>query len=528
MNWQNQRTDLTPVAAVAYRHCCQPQLHTEFVGEGVLALTGYRAEDFVGKMRHSLLDIVHPDDWDRVQQALLRPPSTYSSDVYGLEYRIVTEEGQIRRIHDRGRRMVQNDGGAWLTGVWFDLSAADVGINTAGGAALIATQMFPPPGLDGPEAAKLPASPMPELLGQLQILQQQLHQSNNKLAITHLNMAVQQRRYQELFNFAPDGYLVTDPSGVIYEANRTMAQLLQVEQQQLLGLSLPTLVHPAQRQQFDQQWQQLLSEHESRRLCTHPVGTHTVGNSVSHTLEVTLLSPVGLEFPAELSLGVVEDGQSDIIGVRLLVRNIALRKQLDIEHLQVNAQLQQQVKAQAVALKQAERKLEKFAMVDHLTNVANRRRFDEYLQQEWRRSQRQGGSLTLIMCDVDYFKRYNDLYGHLAGDKCLQQVAKILRQAVRRAGDLVARYGGEEFAVILPSTPIDGAIHLVEKIRTNIAALTVANGDDPLSLSFGLASITPGHPYSMHKLIAAADQALYFAKHNGRNRYAVRELETIG
>jgi diguanylate cyclase (GGDEF)-like protein/PAS domain S-box-containing protein len=493
MNWLNQRADLTPVAAVAYRHRCQPQLHTEFVGEGVLALTGYRAEDVVGGLGNSLLDIVHPDDWNRVQQVLLCP-SGYSSDVYWLEYRIVTKEGQIRHIHDRGRRIVQNGGGTWLTGVWFDLSAAEVGINTA-------------PSIEG-------------LLEQLHTLQQQLQQSNNKLAITHLNLAVQQRRYQDLFNFAPDGYLVTDPSGVIYEANQTIAQLLQVDQQQLVGQSLPTLVEPTQRQEFEQQWQQLLSAHESDHLRTHPVGSQ-----VNTTLEVTLLSPIGLEFPAELSLGVVEDGHSDIVGVRLLVRNIAVRKQLDIVNLQVNAQLQQQVKAQAAALKQAERKLEKFALVDHLTSVANRRRFDEYLQQEWRRAQRQGGALTLIMCDVDYFKRYNDLYGHLAGDKCLQQVAKILRQAVRRAGDLVARYGGEEFAVILPSTPTDGAIHLVEKIRTNIAALAVANGDDPLSLSFGVASLTPGHPFSMHRLIAAADQALYFAKHNGRNRYAVRQLE---
>jgi diguanylate cyclase (GGDEF)-like protein len=247
----------------------------------------------------------------------------------------------------------------------------------------------------------------------------------------------------------------------------------------------------------------------------------------SKTFELSLLPTTKTEFPAELTLGLVQNGQQEIVGFRWLVRNITPRKQVEAQILQLNVQLQQRVKEQTASLKRANRELTKLAFVDPLTKVSNRRRFDDHLLQEWRRLQRQDTSLTLILCDVDFFKRYNDLYGHPAGDDCLRQVAQVLKLAVGRPGDLVARYGGEEFAIILPATETEGAVQLIEKIRSSIAALQMPNGKENLTVSFGVATVIPSRHHTQSKLIAAADQALYFAKRNGRNRYAVRYLEDI-
>lgn len=185
----------------------------------------------------------------------------------------------------------------------------------------------------------------------------------------------------------------------------------------------------------------------------------------------------------------------------------------------------------AIALQQAElyqqlvavnQQLLQLASLDGLTQVANRRRFDEYLNSEWRRLLREKEPLSLIMCDVDFFKAYNDTYGHIAGDVCLQKVADALAQAIRRPADLVARYGGEEFAVILPNTDANGAVCVAQEIRSKIAALQIDHPKSGVSkyitLSFGVASTVPEHQSSPGKLIAAADEALYQAKAQGRDR----------
>jgi diguanylate cyclase (GGDEF)-like protein len=190
----------------------------------------------------------------------------------------------------------------------------------------------------------------------------------------------------------------------------------------------------------------------------------------------------------------------------------------------------------------ANRELQRLACVDGLTGVANRRRFDEILEREWLRLARERQPLSLILCDVDFFKAYNDTYGHIAGDKCLQQVAGAISQAVRRPADLVARYGGEEFAVVLPQTDSAGAVHVAEQIRINVAALGIAQGQlqggqprggaatggaatvgrpyggDLVTLSLGVATVIPLPNSTPAVLIASADKALYHAKACGRNR----------
>lgn len=185
----------------------------------------------------------------------------------------------------------------------------------------------------------------------------------------------------------------------------------------------------------------------------------------------------------------------------------------------------------AIAIQQAElyhqlqianQELKNLANIDSLTQIANRRRFDEHLQQEWLRLRREKAPLSLIFCDVDYFKFYNDTYGHPAGDKCLQQIAKTLQQITKRPGDLVARYGGEEFAIILPNTPLSGAIHIAEEIQAKIKELAIVHDTSKVSnivtFSLGIASIIPSLSSSPTTLLTMADRSLYQAKQQGRDR----------
>ncbi|MBN3963331.1 EAL domain-containing protein [Nostoc sp. NMS8] len=172
-------------------------------------------------------------------------------------------------------------------------------------------------------------------------------------------------------------------------------------------------------------------------------------------------------------------------------------------------------------LQQANQELQRLACSDGLTQVGNRRCFDDTFNAEWQRLAREQGSLSLILCDVDYFKLYNDTHGHLAGDDALRQVAKAISQTVKHPADLVARYGGEEFAVILPNTDIERAIAIARDIQTNISALQMPHPHSDVSefitLSLGVATITPHSQLSPETLIAAADQGLYQAKAQGRN-----------
>lgn len=158
---------------------------------------------------------------------------------------------------------------------------------------------------------------------------------------------------------------------------------------------------------------------------------------------------------------------------------------------------------------------------DALTGLANRGAFDLALQREWRRAHRHGQSLSLIMLDVDYFKLYNDTYGHPQGDVCLQQIASTLISGSRRSGDLVARYGGEEFVLVLPATSADGALVVARRIQAavhNLAiphATSLANGN--VTVSIGTSTILPQAAASPMELLHSADAALYRAKNQGRN-----------
>lgn len=174
---------------------------------------------------------------------------------------------------------------------------------------------------------------------------------------------------------------------------------------------------------------------------------------------------------------------------------------------------------------EANEKLERESATDGLTGITNRRRFDEILGVEWLRAARSGVCLSLLMVDIDHFKRFNDHYGHVAGDECLRKVAQLLHSSARRAGDFVARYGGEEFVVLLPGAKAIDAEELVQRYQQGIAAMALPHASSPtadhVTFSIGIAHIVPSASRDPASLVNAADTAMYRAKTAGRARFAV-------
>lgn len=171
-------------------------------------------------------------------------------------------------------------------------------------------------------------------------------------------------------------------------------------------------------------------------------------------------------------------------------------------------------------LNQANLELQRLSMTDGLTGIANRRLFDDMLEREWRRCLRIKKPMAIVMLDVDFFKKFNDAYGHQVGDDCLKMIAKEISRAAPRAGDLAARYGGEEFVMILGETDEDGARWVANRISQNVAKLQQPHKDSPhhyVTVSCGVSSVIPTESLSVEQLVKSADNALYLAKHQGRN-----------
>jgi len=186
------------------------------------------------------------------------------------------------------------------------------------------------------------------------------------------------------------------------------------------------------------------------------------------------------------------------------------------------SELEELVAMRTAELNDANKKLELLAYQDALTGLYNRRYFNTALDNEIRRTRRSHGLLSLLMCDVDFFKAYNDTYGHVAGDKCLQVIAEILRKHFQRASDLVARYGGEEFCVVLPDLNLGEIRLLAEQLRKTVLQREIRHNTSPVSdfvsISIGIVTWKPDTRCDAETLISTADQALYSAKKQGRNR----------
>ena len=206
-----------------------------------------------------------------------------------------------------------------------------------------------------------------------------------------------------------------------------------------------------------------------------------------------------------------------VVFARKLIQQIIIRERLD-----------QKLRAYSHDLQRDNLGLQELAHTDKLTQIANRRRFDELLDHEQQRAELGHTALALILLDVDYFKLFNDAYGHPAGDACLREVGRVLAEQVNRNQDVPARYGGEEFAIILPHTDLAGAMAVAERIRLRIAHLHIAHAHSPLGVvtaSFGVTALAPPHDGGM---VERADKNLYQAKRNGRNRVCGDDAATAG
>ncbi len=264
-------------------------------------------------------------------------------------------------------------------------------------------------------------------------------------------------------------------------------------------------------------------------------GLDTYHSIYAHCSKIPIIIHSG-NIDESIAIEAVQRGAQDYLvkgkfDGHLLSRTIryGLERHQQFLELQCEKQKLQTVTAALMAsnqqLEAMNQMLGQLAIIDELTQIHNRRRFDEVLWTEWRRLAREESPLSLIMCDVDNFKAYNDAYGHPAGDRCLQQVATAISNVVHRPADLVARYGGEEFALILPNTDLKGVTRIAKEIQDAVQKLNLRHNtskiSDQVTLSLGVASMIPHQNVAPGQLIESADRALYKAKTLGRNQMQV-------
>ena len=294
-----------------------------------------------------------------------------------------------------------------------------------------------------------------------------------------------EKKNRLLVENALDGIITIDDKGAILTFNPAAEIIFGYSMHELVGANISQLMPEPDSSQHDGYLAKYLE-----------TGIKTI---IGLSREVSGVKKDGTVFPLEINVSEMNwDGGKEFIGI---VRDISQRKLL-------------------------EEKLQRLSILDGLTEIGNRRHFDETLDREWKRAMRDQIPLSLIMLDIDYFKLYNDSYGHQKGDTCLKQVAKALEDCVQRPADLVARYGGEEFVVILPETTVQGASKLAESIRLYIENLKLEHAKNSASpyvtVSLGVATLIPERGTHCEQLISNADRLLYHAKENGRNQVSIK------
>jgi diguanylate cyclase (GGDEF)-like protein len=260
----------------------------------------------------------------------------------------------------------------------------------------------------------------------------------------------------------------------------------------------------------------------------HRTATYTNLDPGSYTFEVKAANEHGLwsAQPASVAIRILppfwQTWWFRLLGALLALGLLATAYRARVRSLtRRQKQLQALVAARTGELEESNAKLATLSSTDGLTGISNRRGFDEALAAEWRRAKRNGHSLALAMLDVDHFKRFNDCYGHQAGDHCLRQVAAVIETFGRRTGDLVARYGGEEFALLYPATSVDEALAMAQGICRELERLALPHAQSPygvVTISIGVAALVPAEGNDTDLLLLTADRALYRAKQAGRNR----------
>jgi diguanylate cyclase (GGDEF)-like protein/PAS domain S-box-containing protein len=308
-------------------------------------------------------------------------------------------------------------------------------------------------------------------------------------------MRLSESRFQTFINNAPTPIAIKDLEGKYLSINSEFSYWMQLAAEDILG-----------KQDYELFPAENVKTSRANEL-------QVIFEGISVTFEDTIPLPDGLHTFLITKFPLMDDRNSPyaIVGIYL---DISDRKQSEIALAEIEANL-----------RSANHELQKLVNLDGLTQIANRRCFDEKIVYEWQRLYRERQPLSLLMFDVDYFKLYNDHYGHQLGDQCLLMIAQAVDQLVCRPADLTARYGGEEFIVILPNTNLEGAIAVGKNIHRAIASLQIpheySDVSDIVTVSMGIASDIPKLDRSPYVLINQADQALYYAKQQGRNRSVI-------
>lgn len=346
-----------------------------------------------------------------------------------------------------------------------------------------------------------------------------------------------EKKLVQFLETMPMGIFVVDAKGKLFYINQKAQQILSQE-------IIKELVIITQLPSVSQIY--LANSNQIYPVSRLPIVRALQGESAAvDDIELHQLNKV---IPLEMWATPIMNEQGIVQYAIAAFQDITLRKRAELEKigiikereakqasLQLNTQIQKEIQERhkvEAALRKAHQELDRLATLDSLTQVANHRYLDDYLKQEWQRLSRVKAPLSLILCNIDYFKQYNDTYGSTAGDECLQQVAQAMCRAVKRLPDLVARYGGEEFAVVLPNTDADGAVIVASAIRWEVKMLRLAYHHSPIgqyvTLSIGVASIAqpPERDMSAHALVTLADMALYEAKAQGRNRIILKTFES--
>ncbi len=306
-------------------------------------------------------------------------------------------------------------------------------------------------------------------------------------------------KYRTIIESIEDGYYEVDLAGTFTFVNESMCRFFGYVRDELVGMN--------NREYMDMENAEKVYE---------------IFNQVYRTgrpdraFDWAVITKDGIKKHVETSVSLMRDKNDQPVGFRGILRDVTERKRAEEDRERLISELEE-----------AQEELRRLSMLDGLTGVANRRYLDGVFDAEWRRARRQNRPLGLIMIDIDSFKKFNDTYGHLAGDDCLRQVGMALQASIRRPGDFLARYGGEEFVVLLPNTPPPGSILVAETIRQAVMDLKIPHQSSTASpwvtISSGVASGLPDQFPDAEALLAAADKALYKAKAGGRNQVVLAE-----
>jgi diguanylate cyclase (GGDEF)-like protein/PAS domain S-box-containing protein len=322
---------------------------------------------------------------------------------------------------------------------------------------------------------------------------------------TEIALKESQAKFQRLVDDIGDKFVVfsqTGDQGILTYVSDGIEPVFGVRKTDVLG----------------QPWDQVIPwEPEDVTLANNILGIMQNQQLDSYQFDMGFAHPEKEHRIVTVSLHLVKDAAGNLVAIEGIVEDITDRRQSEQELKALNARLQN-----------LNRRLEELATLDSLTQVANRRKMEQVLHQEWHRCQRETQPLSLILLDIDFFKSYNDHYGHPKGDWCLQQVAQILQACMKRPGDLVARYGGEEFLLILPNTKANGAMTIAENIQSGLASLAILHEyslvSDRVTVSLGIAvARTIPLDLSCSEAVALADKALYQAK-QVRNTFHVEVM----